>query len=284
MLRWYLVVFVLMAVTGVTSGAIGDLKDQLLSLRGGAATFSPENAAKAAAIISLATGSATALLPAPSLVVMGMPSTPPLQSSMRRLGTSLLSFGLLDYCLMFKDYTTEQAIAISCIPWIADVITILLMDDEEQKGRGMKAEYIGLLFNLLTSYAAYTEAAYTGAILKLNAGWLLASGLFLYYVPEPDKFSAKVNQAFKCINSFIGSVLLGCGFCEEALAYDHDALKAVACGSCLFAIGGIVTLWVEKESDELNIPKFPRFAWILIFGGIAASTFLGTSSNGQSSG
>jgi len=269
---------VIVAFIGAAT-ATADIKQQLLSLRGGDINFSPQNAAKSAAIISLAAGSASALIPASSLIVMGMPSTPPLQASMRRLGTSLLSFGLLDYFIMFKDYTPEKAIGISCVPWIADFITLILMDDEDKKGRPMKAEYLGLLFNLLTSFAAFTEAQYTGAILKLNAGWLLAFGVFFKYAPEPDKFSAKTDEAFGCLNAFLGSCLLGLGLCEEALACDVGILKAMACGSCLFAIGGIATLCVEKESDELNVPKFPRFAWILIFGGIAASAFLGSNSS-----
>lgn len=264
-------------IIGVASAA--SMKDQLLSIRGGDGGFSPQNAAKSAAIISLAAGSATALLPASSLVVMGLPSTPPLQSSMRRLGTSLLSFGLVDYCLMFKSYTAEQSLAIGCVPWIADFITVLLMDDEDKKGRPMMAEYLGLMFNLLASYAAYMDAAYTGTVLKLNAGWLLASGIFFKYSPEPDKFGAKADEAFGFLNKLLGSCLLGVGACEEALAYDMDAMKAIAAGSCLFALGGVATLFAEKQCNELNIPKAPRFAWILIFGGIAASTFLSTNGN-----
>lgn len=271
-----LVLALLVAIIGVASAS---MKDQLLSIRGGNGGFSPQNAAKSAAIISLATGSATALLPASSLVVMGLPSTPPLQSSMRRLGTSLLSFGLVDYCLMFKSYTAEQSLAIGCVPWIADFVTVLLMDDEDKKGRPMKAEYLGLMFNLLASYAAYTDAAYTGTVLKLNGGWLLASGLFFKYSPEPHKFGAKADQAFGFLNKFLGSCLLGLGACEEALAYDMGAMKAVAAGSGLFALGGVATLFAEKECNELNIPRAPRFAWILIFGGIAVSTFL--CSNGK---
>lgn len=259
--------------------AIADIQQSLLSLRGGNGSFSPQNAAKAAAVVSLATGSATALLPSSSLVVMGMPQTPPLQASMRRLGTSLLSFGLLDWAAMFKNYTAEQAILIACVPWMADFITILLMDDEDKKGHPMKAEYLGLFCNLLTSYAAYSEASYMKFVFTLNAGWLLASGLFFRYSPEPTKFDQKMNDALKFMNTLLGSCLLGLGFCETALAYDAGILKAIACGTGLFALGGVTTLLVQKESDELNIPKFPRFAWILIFGGIAASTFLGSYAN-----
>lgn len=280
MARSNLALLAAVALIGVVD-AITDIQQQLLSLRGGndGSLLSPHNAAKAASIISLATGSATALMPASSLVVMGMPQTVPLQASMRRLGTSLLSFGLLDYCSVIKQYTAQQAIAIACVPWMADFITILLMDDEDKKGHPMKAEYLGLFLNLLTSYAAYTEAAYMKVVLTLNAGWLLAFGLFFRYSPEPTKFSQKTDDAFKFMNTMLGSCLLGLGFCEEALAYDVGILKAVACGTCLFALGGVTTLLIQKESDELSIPNFPRFAWILIFGGIAASTFLGSSGN-----
>lgn len=266
----------------VAYAAIADLQQTIASLRGGNGSFSPQNAAKAAAVVSLATGSATALLPASSLTVMGMPQTPPLQASMRRLGTSLLSFALLGWGTLVKNYSTNQAIALACAPWMADFITILLMDDEDRKGHPMKAEYLGLFLTLLTSYAAYTEAAYMKLVFTLNAGWLAAFGLFFRYSPEPTKFSKKVDDAFKFLNTMLGSCLLGLAACEEALAYDAGILKAIACCTGLFALGGVTTILVEKESDELNIPKFPRFAWILIFGGIAASTFLGSSGNGGS--
>ena len=207
----------------------------------------PENAAKWAAIISLAIGSATALLPASSLVVMGLPTTPRLQTSMRRLGTSLLSFGLLNYGLVAKNYTKNQSVALGCIPWIVDFITVLVMDNENKKGHPMKAEFVGLLSTLFTSYVTYKEAGHMQLALTVNAGWLFAFGLIFRYAPAPNSSSPKINQAFKFLDTLLGSCLLGLAFCETALAFDAGAMKSVAGGTALFALGGCNDFIGRKE-------------------------------------
>jgi hypothetical protein len=228
-----------------------------LEVRGGAGPISAETAAKLYGGLMLAQGAAVTLAPGPALEAFGGSSKNPVNKKlMMRTGLTLLSQGILAYCMLFNNFGINRAFFLVGIMWAAEALRSIMNGEPSTIGPTIARELTSLAFWLPTIYATMKNLDCASDARKVVSVFALLSGLSCVNAKFGAKFwDITTDSLGEALVSSIGIYFLTLGVASCSLAWNGDIVKAMGHASLALLIGGIKLRFVTKEADKFEATK-----------------------------
>ena len=237
-------------------------KGALQSLRGGAGPLDPNTVAKVNTVLQLAQSGTLVLAPAKGAELYNLPTDSVHVHLSERMFTSLLSYGVLLYCVMYTNISLKEAAVWSCIPWAAHALKSLLND--APTFLGVKDDPFILGLTAAVTWAVLSDMEFDVA--KYMGIFVSACGVVVALQPSLGEQLWGINMASdsaKYIAKATGLFTLGEGIYLYLLATGEDPLKAMGYSMMTHLALVVSALFITKEVDKFKQDKGPLFAWML---------------------
>lgn len=233
--------------------------------RGGAGPLDPVLVEKTNAVLQLGQAAPLFLSPSTAAKLYGFRSNPLLLKLIEKVFTTLLSYALGMYCVVFQGTSTTTALAYSSIPWFVTCLKHLLDGTSITKS----GDVIGVGLSVLGIYTGLTNPSNADSIVLGLSIWNIANGLLMgvapmisiqgYGVPVRSGDTAEISMT-----RAIGWFLLGHGvYFYTLISGKGDSMQAMGYSMMTHFAHVASSLFIFKDFDKLGIDKAPFFVWLV---------------------
>jgi hypothetical protein len=251
--------------------------EKQLAVRGGAGPIDSTMAAKCICSLWLAQGVVGSLAPELNLKAYigntdALAANPLNQMMMRRIGLSVLSYGVLAFSYVFKDYSVNTAFALTSVIWGAEWLYTLL-NNLSAKGQapGKEGEIIGLALASACLYGCLTDADWALTAIKFLTGYAGLAGLTCSFLGpnNASKFWAvgELDNLGKALIGSVGANLFTLFIVAYTTAWEGGTIETAIGRACLAGLFFITKfLFITKEVELLGPDRntTPIYFWAAI--------------------
>ncbi|KAL7450936.1 hypothetical protein ACHAWC_005964 [Mediolabrus comicus] len=243
-----------------------------LKLRGGGGPIEAVTAAKILGAVALANGSVFGLSDKLCAKAYGL-NEDELSTTDARCVTnhnlSILSTGLIIYCLLFRDdISFNLAMGLGNLPWAMRSLGDLLNKVSETSGPSDLGSMVTLVFCGLAAYAGLTSAEWAGSAFKAAAVYGLVCGLTILLAPAQASELWELKDTTWMTNGMVSGVgfsLTGLGAFLAFLAWGDDIITACGKKAAVDALCLVKVLFFDPDWAKVVVKKEPVYGWLVFF-------------------
>jgi hypothetical protein len=182
---------------------------------------------------------------------------------------SILSTGLIIYCLLFRDdISFNLAMGLGNLPWAMRSLGDLLNKVSETSGPSDLGSMVTLVFCGLAAYAGLTSAEWAGSAFKAAAVYGLVCGLTILLAPAQASELWELKDTTWMTNGMVSGVgfsLTGLGAFLAFLAWGDDIITACGKKAAVDALCLVKVLFFDPDWAKVVVKKEPVYGWLVFF-------------------